>query len=106
MVEKSAFEIGWILCFALESIDQSFLGKEPSLTLKNKKIAVIVPAYNEQKLIGQVIESMPGYVDAIYVVDDAGNPVKYYANDKYEVFNSKDTTWIDLFNRAGGLTWK
>jgi hypothetical protein len=27
----------------------------------------------------------------IYVVDDAGNPVKYYANNRYKVFNSKDT---------------
>jgi glycosyltransferase involved in cell wall biosynthesis len=37
---------------------------------KGKQIAVVVPAYNEEKLIGQVIESMPDFVDKIIVVDD------------------------------------
>jgi glycosyltransferase involved in cell wall biosynthesis len=37
----------------------------------NKKIAVVVPAYNEEKLISRVITTMPDYVDTIYVVDDA-----------------------------------
>jgi len=31
---------------------------------------VVVPAYNEEKLIGRVIESMPDFVDKIIVVDD------------------------------------
>jgi len=35
-----------------------------------KKIAVVVPAYNESALIGRVIQTMPAYVDRIYVVDD------------------------------------
>ncbi len=38
--------------------------------LKNKRIGVVVPAYNEEKLIGRVIETMPDFVDCIYVVDD------------------------------------
>jgi len=38
--------------------------------LKNKKIAVVIPAYNEEKLISRVIETMPGFVDLIIVVDD------------------------------------
>lgn len=37
---------------------------------KDHKIAVVVPAYNEEKLIGRVIETMPDYVDKIIVVDD------------------------------------
>jgi glycosyltransferase involved in cell wall biosynthesis len=37
---------------------------------RDKSIAVVVPAYNEEKLIGRVIETMPDYVDAIIVVDD------------------------------------
>ena len=37
---------------------------------KQKTIAVVVPAYNEEKLIGQVISTMPSYVDKIIVVDD------------------------------------
>ena len=38
---------------------------------KGKRIAVVVPCYNEQSLIGRVIETMPAEVDRIYVVDDA-----------------------------------
>ena len=37
---------------------------------KGKKICVVVPAYNEEKLIGKVIETMPECVDKIVVVDD------------------------------------
>ncbi len=38
--------------------------------LDGKRIGVVVPAYNEEKLIGRVIETMPDFVDRIYVVDD------------------------------------
>ena len=38
--------------------------------LKNKTVAVVVPAYNEEKQIGDVIESMPEFVDRIIVVND------------------------------------
>lgn len=38
--------------------------------LKKRKIAVVIPAYNEGKLISKVITTMPRYVDRIYVVDD------------------------------------
>src|SRR3972149_2473683 len=38
---------------------------------RNKKIAVVVPSYNEEERIGQVIETMPQFVDSIVVVDDA-----------------------------------
>ncbi len=37
---------------------------------KGKTVAVVVPAYNEEKLISHVIETMPVYVDHIVVVDD------------------------------------
>ncbi|MFH1626169.1 MAG: glycosyltransferase family 2 protein [Pseudomonadota bacterium] len=36
----------------------------------NKKIGVVVPTYNEEKLIGNVLETMPELVDTIIVVDD------------------------------------
>jgi glycosyltransferase involved in cell wall biosynthesis len=38
---------------------------------RGKSIAVIVPAYNEEKLIGKVIETIPAFVDHIVVIDDA-----------------------------------
>ena len=38
---------------------------------RDKTIAVIVPAYNEEKLIGKVLKTIPTFVDHIVVVDDA-----------------------------------
>src|SRR5262245_11754491 len=35
------------------------------------RVAVVVPAHNEERLIGKVIETMPDFVDHIIVVDDA-----------------------------------
>jgi glycosyltransferase involved in cell wall biosynthesis len=37
---------------------------------RNKKIGVIVPSYNEERFIAEVIRGIPDYVDRIYVVDD------------------------------------
>lgn len=37
---------------------------------RDLKIGVVVPAYNEEVLIGKVIETMPDYVDKIIVIDD------------------------------------
>ena len=37
---------------------------------RNKTIAVVVPAYNEETLIGRVITTMPELVDTIIIVDD------------------------------------
>jgi glycosyltransferase involved in cell wall biosynthesis len=39
----------------------------------NQSVAVIVPAYNEEQLIGRVIETMPAWVDAIIVIDDCSS---------------------------------
>jgi glycosyltransferase involved in cell wall biosynthesis len=39
--------------------------------LFGKSIAVVVPAYNEERLIGAVLAGMPGFVDHLIVVDDA-----------------------------------
>ncbi len=38
--------------------------------LKNKTIAVVVPAFNEELQIGRVIETMPEFVDRIIIVND------------------------------------
>jgi glycosyltransferase involved in cell wall biosynthesis len=51
------------------------------------KIAVVVPAYNEEILISRVIETMPDYVDWIVVVDDdsqdgTAGAVRRYLSDQ------------------------
>ena len=38
--------------------------------LNNKSIGVVVPAYNEGKLISKVMETMPGFVDYMIIVND------------------------------------
>jgi glycosyltransferase involved in cell wall biosynthesis len=40
---------------------------------RDKVIAVIVPAYNEEELIGKVLKTVPSFIDHIVVVDDASS---------------------------------
>lgn len=55
--------------------------------INDKSICVVVPAFNEENLIGKVIKTMPDFVDRIIIVDDASNDntVKVIKN-----FSSKD----------------
>ncbi len=38
---------------------------------QEKSIAVVVPAYNEERLIGKTVQEIPGFVDKIIVINDA-----------------------------------
>ena len=53
---------------------------------KKKSIGVVIPAYNEERFIVEVINRLPEYVDKIYVIDDG----------------SIDGT----FNAASGVTYR
>jgi glycosyltransferase involved in cell wall biosynthesis len=39
--------------------------------LEGKTVAVVVPAYNEEPLIGTTVAGLPDFVDRVFVVDDA-----------------------------------
>jgi len=51
---------------------------------EGKSIGVVVPAYNEAALVGGVIDTMPAFVDRVYVVDD----------------RSTDDTWAEITRHA------
>jgi glycosyltransferase involved in cell wall biosynthesis len=39
--------------------------------LEGKSVAVVVPAFDEERLVGDTISGIPAFVDKVYVVDDA-----------------------------------
>lgn len=51
---------------------------------RDHTIGVVVPAYNEEGFVGTVIDTVPQYVDRVYVVDDA----------------STDGTWGEMQDHA------
>ena len=51
---------------------------------KDKSICVVVPAYNEATQIGKVIETMPDYVDKVFIVDDASKDKTVEIVKKYQ----------------------
>lgn len=44
-----------------------------------QRVAVVIPAYNEQRLIGQTLSQIPDFVDRVIVVDDASRDETYAA---------------------------
>ncbi|WP_394741801.1 glycosyltransferase family 2 protein [Natronococcus roseus] len=52
-----------------------------------RTIGVVVPAYDEAGFVGEVLETIPDYVDRVYAVDD----------------RSRDRTWLEITDRATRL---
>lgn len=50
-------------------------------------VGVVIPAYNEEGFVGETLETVPSYVDRVYVVDDG----------------SSDDTWAEITETAERL---
>lgn len=55
---------------------------------KEKRVGVVIPAYNEAPFVGEVIETVPEFVDQIYPVDD----------------RSTDDTWAEIKRAASRVS--
>ncbi len=73
------------------------------MTLKSKKIAVVVPAYNEEKLVGKVFETMPKFVDLIYLVDDASSDNTVAEVKKLIKAEKTKRTHLIVFEKNSGV---
>ncbi len=83
--------------------------------LQNKTVAVVVPAYNEETQVGNVIDTMPDFVDRIIVVNDCStdNTAKivqqYIARDTgrtVEISHISDDIIPSQYHRAEMLVQK
>lgn len=68
---------------------------------KGKKIAVVVPAYNEERFIAHVLDTMPSFVDKIYAVNDASTDRTLKIMQSIASHNSK--TIVVNRERKGGV---
>src|SRR5712691_2316187 len=67
--------------------------------LEGKRVAVVVPAYDEQELVATTIAGIPDFVDRIYVVDDAsrdgtGEAAKAAGDGRVEVVRHDDNRGV------------
>ncbi len=68
---------------------------------KSKSVAVVVPCYNEAKLIGRVIETMPELVDVIICVDDCSSDQTVDVIERYTQLRPERVILIKLEHNEG-----
>ncbi|WP_255333510.1 glycosyltransferase family 2 protein [Methanocalculus taiwanensis] len=56
---------------------------------RGKRIAVVIPAYNEEKLIQGTLDGIPDFVTRIYVVNDASTDMTGAIIDNYAHYNAR-----------------
>jgi glycosyltransferase involved in cell wall biosynthesis len=68
---------------------------------REKSVGVVVPAFNEERFIGDVLESMPSFVDRVIVVDDASTDGTSLVVSRYIERNQQRFTLMRLGSRHG-----
>ena len=63
---------------------------------KNKSVAVVVTAHNEEKLITKVLETLPHWVDKVFVIDDCSDDKTVEIVERYMKVDSR----VDLIRHA------
>ncbi|TGC06942.1 glycosyltransferase family 2 protein [Methanolobus halotolerans] len=76
----------------IKEMNVSKLQKEDTDILHKYKIGVVIPAYNEEKLISTTVDGIPDYVNRIYVINDAST------DNTAEVLNSIDDPRLSVID--------
>jgi len=63
---------------------KAFTAESEMRMYSGQTVAVVVPAYNEEGLVGEVLDSIPAFVDRVYAVDDC----------------STDGTWAEIHDHS------
>lgn len=69
---------------------------------KNQKVAVVIPAHNEETQIHRVIETMPDFVDQIIIVDDKSTDKTVGVVKECQKFQPRITLIEHAVNKGAG----
>lgn len=70
--------------------------------VEGKHLAVVIPAYNEETLLETTVSGIPGFVDRIYIVDDASRDGTAGRAHSAAASDSRITVLVHERNRGAG----
>src|SRR3954454_1133778 len=70
--------------------------------VEGKQVAVVIPAYNEEKLLETTVSGIPSFVDRIYIVDDASRDATVGRAHTAAAADSRITVIVHEKNRGAG----
>jgi glycosyltransferase involved in cell wall biosynthesis len=70
--------------------------------VEGKHVAVVIPAYNEEKLLETTIAGIPAFVDRVYIVDDASRDGTVGRAHTAATADSRITVIVHERNRGAG----
>src|SRR5689334_2123537 len=70
--------------------------------VEGKNISVVIPAYNEEKLLETTVQGIPAFVDRIYIVDDASRDATVGRAHTAAAADPRITVIVHEKNRGAG----